>query len=276
MITISELYVYPIKSLGGISLTTAEVTDRGLKHDRRWMLVDENNRFLSQREYPVMALLRVEITDEGLRVSHKQINESIIVPFVPVNGQPCRVTVWDDTCGAVYVSDEADAWFNRMLSLNCRLVYMPEDSHRHTDTKYTSGEEITSFSDAYPLLLISKASLDDLNSRMAEPLPMERFRPNMVIDGTEPYLEDIMQGFEINGILFKGVKLCARCVMTTIDQQTAVKGKEPLKTLASYRLKNNKIMFGQNIIYIGRGIISVGDEANNIQFHTSERFMVSA
>jgi uncharacterized protein YcbX len=152
-----------------------------------------------------------------------------------------------------------DAWFTKQLGLSCRLVYMPESTHRFVDSRYAHHKEITSFSDGYPLLLIGQASLDDLNSRLPAPLPMNRFRPNIVFTGGTAFLEDSMKQFEINGIRFFGVKPCARCIITTIDQQTAEKAKEPLKTLSSYRMKNNKVYFGQNLLYEGTGVISIGD-----------------
>jgi len=260
MLSISALYIYPIKSLGGIPLDTATLTDRGFQHDRRWMLVDEDNCFLTQRELPTMSLLQVQLREDGLLIKHKHTGESIIVPFTPL-GAPCTVTVWDDTCEAQYVDKYADEWFSRMLSLPCRLVYMPESSLRKVDPDYAHGEEITSFSDGYPLLLIGQASLDDLNNRLSQKITMERFRPNIVFTGGAPYQEDEMVAFNIAGITFYGVKPCARCVIPTIDLGTGEKGKEPLKTLSGYRQRNNKIYFGQNLLFrnAGPAHISVGD-----------------
>lgn len=262
MHVVSELYIYPIKSLGGISLSSATLTDRGFEHDRRWMLVDEHHRFLSQRELPQMALLQVDLNGQGLLIRHgHQDQEPLQIPWEP-EGETCTVTVWDDTCLARWVSRQADEWFSRILSFPCRLVYMPDVSHRLVDERYAHRKEITSFADGYPLLLIGQASLDDLNRRLSSPLPMDRFRPNIVFRGGEPYQEDSMSHFEIAGISFFGVKLCARCVITTIDQLTAGKGKEPLKTLNSYRSRNNKIYFGQNLLFNGKGMISVNDPIN--------------
>jgi len=151
---------------------------------------------------------------------------------------------------------------------------MPDNTHRITDQRYTSENSITSFSDAYPFLLIGQSSLDDLNSRLAEPLPMNRFRPNIVFTGGEPYREDMMHTFTIGNITFYGVKLCARCVMTTINQDNGTTGKEPLKTLARYRFKNNKIMFGQNLAHKGLGEIRVGDELVVTKLNYDERFLI--
>ena len=261
MLTVSHLYIYPIKSLGGISLEKATLTDRGFQHDRRWMLVDAENRFLTQRELPKMALLQVQLNADTLSIHHRHTGDSIHIPFTPT-GAPCTVTVWDDTCEAQYVDKIADEWFSRMLSLPCRLVYMPESSQRKVDPNYAQGDEITSFSDGYPLLLVGQASLDDLNSRLSHPLPMERFRPNIVFTGGTPFQEDEMAAFNIAGITFYGVKPCARCVIPTIDLNTGEKGKEPLKTLSKYRQRDNKIFFGQNLLLdpaAKAGSISVGD-----------------
>jgi uncharacterized protein YcbX len=173
------------------------------------------------------------------------------------------------------VSEEFDEWFSEALNMQCRLVYMPDDSEREVDQRYAKPGMITSFADAYPFLLIGQSSLDDLNKRMAQPLPMNRFRPNIVFTGGDAYSEDLMNQITIAGLTFYGAKLCARCVLTTIDQQTAMKAKEPLKTLASYRMKNNKIMFGQNLVHENTGIISVGDELNVLSTHTEERFIIA-
>jgi uncharacterized protein YcbX len=261
MLTVSELYIYPIKSLGGIPLDSAALTDRGFAYDRRWMLVDTENRFLTQRELPKMSLLQVQLREDGLLIQHKLLGDSVQVPFKPA-GASCTVTVWDDICEAQYVDGTADAWFSRMLSLPCRLVYMPESSQRKVDLNYAQGDEITSFSDGYPLLLIGQASLDDLNSRLPQAIAMERFRPNIVFTGGTPYQEDEMTAFNIAGITFYGVKPCARCVIPTIDLSTGEKGKEPLKTLSGYRQRNKKIYFGQNLLFrnAGGAHISVGDE----------------
>ena len=275
MLQISELFIYPIKSLPGIAVQSARVTEKGLEHDRRWMLVDENNNFLSQREHAIMTQLQVNIESDGLKIINKKNQDSLYVPFKADNGKDMvDVTVWDDTCQAEYVNQEADQWFSAALEMKCRLVYMPDKSRRAVDQRYASEDAVTSFADAYPFLLIGQASLDDLNSRINETLPMDRFRPNIVFTGGEPYEEDLIADFTAGNINFSGVKLCARCVMTVINQDTGIKGKEPLKTLATYRLKNKKILFGQNLIHQGEGIISVGDELQVKSRQHEERFMV--
>lgn len=259
MLSVSELYIYPIKSLGGISLKSAALSDRGFEYDRRWMLVDKENHFLTQRVLPAMALLQVELTEKGLIIRHKTLPHSpLFIPFQP-EGDTAMVEVWEDRCRGQWVTLQADEWFSDMLQTSCRLIYMPDTTHRRVDGRYASNAEIVSFADGYPLLLIGQASLDDLNQRLSSPIPMNRFRPNMVFTGGTPYQEDEFKQFGLAGISFFGVKRCARCIMTTIDQDTIARSKEPLRTLNEYRKKNNKIYFGQNLLFQGTGVVSIGD-----------------
>ncbi|MES2648429.1 MAG: MOSC N-terminal beta barrel domain-containing protein [Bacteroidota bacterium] len=258
MLTISQLYTYPVKSMGGIDLTTARLTDRGFEYDRRWMLVDQNNRFISQRESPRLALLQPGILADGLSITHKINGDQLIIPFTP-KGENITAVIWDDICELQLVDPAADAWLSNILERSCRLVYMPDNCSRRVDDSYSFNGELTSLSDAYPLLMIGQSSLDDLNSRLDIPVPMNRFRPNIVFTGGEPYHEDDMSHFAINGINLYGVKPCARCPIPTIDQNTAIASKEPIKTLATYRARNNKVYFGQNLLFDGGGVIRVGD-----------------
>ena len=266
MYTISQLYIYPVKSLGGFEVQSAQLTDRGLQYDRRWMLVDSNNNFLTQRKHSIMSLLQVAIDKEKLIIYHKSdVTDTISIDLQPAPIATIKVIVWDDECQAQYVSEEADEWLSAKLKMPCRLVYMPESEKRKVDERYAHKDEVTSFSDGYPVLIIGQASLDDLNKRMPKPLPMDRFRPNIVFTGGLPYDEDTMEHILVNNIDLYGVKLCARCVLTTINQTTALKANEPLKTLASYRMKNNKIYFGQNILYKQTGNIKVGDVIETVK-----------
>lgn len=260
-LTLSEIHIYPIKSLGGISLSMAQTEQRGLQYDRRWMLVDQAGHFLTQRTHPNMALLQVSLKENGLEITHRtQLLSPLHIPFASTGTKHLQVVVWDDTCKALAVSKEVDQWFSEALQLSCRLVYMPGDSDRPVDTRYATHQEQVSFADAFPFLLIGQASLDDLNGRMKQPLPMNRFRPNLVFSGGEPFEEDSWKKFRVGEMVFYGVKPCARCILTTVDQVTAQKGKEPLATLATYRQKNNKIYFGQNLLQESAGILKVGDQ----------------
>jgi uncharacterized protein len=262
MFFVSDIYIYPIKSLGGFSVTNAMVTEKGLQYDRRWMLIDKDANFMTQRQSASMALLQTAIIPEGLYVYHKQHpDRNITIPFLtsPVNTR--QVKIWDDICEAWCYNDAViNSWFSEMIETECELVYMPDDTKRMVDTNYASNNETTSFSDGYPFLIIGQSSLDELNGKLAETLSIDRFRPNIVFANGEPHIEDSWQHIAINGIDFYGVKTCGRCVVTTIDQQTAIAGKEPLKTLAGYRTINQKIKFGMNLLHKGNGLISVGDE----------------
>lgn len=265
MLKLSEIWIYPVKSLGGISLQESKVTDRGLELDRRWLLVDDDNQFLSQRENPKLALFRPEVVGENLRITHKVFLESINVPLrADFNDETAKikVTVWEDTIDAFEVSPVISEWFTRLLEFSVRLVYMPEESKRKVDADYAiSGEEVTSFADAYPFLIIGQSSLDDLNERLEVKVPMNRFRPNFVFTNGAAFEEDFWREFTIGNLSFVGVKRCDRCVMTTVDQETGVvAGKGPLKTLAKYRNFGNKVLFGQNVIGLGLGTVTVGDE----------------
>ncbi|MGL6267297.1 MAG: MOSC domain-containing protein [Chitinophagaceae bacterium] len=265
MLQISNLFIYPIKSLGGIELQKAKLTDRGLEHDRRWLLVDDNNKFLTQRTFPEMSLLKTSIRENKLIVFIKDSEEdSLTLDLVPISGEKIQVDIWDDSCEAHQIDQKADKWFSQKLNRNVKLVYMPDSSRRQVDSAYALQNDITSFSDGYPILMIGQSSLDDLNIRLDEPVPMNRFRPNIVFTGGFPYQEDELKHFKINELAFFGVKPCGRCVMTTIDQDTAIVSKEPLKTLSTYRGSNNKVNFGQNILHTGFGSIQVGDEIQPI------------
>jgi uncharacterized protein YcbX len=264
---LSSLYVYPIKSLGGFAVDSAQVEERGLKLDRRWLLVDANNRFLTQRNHPRMALLQVSAVEGELIVGVKNTTEKISIPQKPETSGVIPVTIWDDTCDAVAVSAKVDEFFSDYLGQQCRLVYMPDSSIRPVDKRYDIADNYTSFSDGYPFLLIGQSSLDDLNGRLDEAVPMNRFRPNLVVSGADPYAEDTWHEIQVGETTFYGVKPCGRCVVTTTDQDTARTGKEPLRTLANYRKVGNKILFGQNLLFGRIGSeIRVGDAVQVLSY----------
>ncbi|GAB3008548.1 MOSC domain-containing protein [Niabella terrae] len=225
------------------------------------MLVDADHCFISQRQCPRMALLQTALEGADLLVYDKhRLADQIRLPLNPDMGRATiKVQLFEDSCQAVLVAEEADRWFSRKLERPCHLVYMPDSFQRKVDPEYARrSTDIAAFSDAFPLLLIGQASLDDLNSRLAAALPMDRFRPNIVFTGGRAFEEDSFAAFEINGIGMSSVKPCARCVITTIDQQTGHKAKEPLLTLSKYRRLGHKILFGQNLLYDKQGVIAVG------------------
>jgi uncharacterized protein len=259
MYRVSQLFVYPIKSLGGIQVASADVADRGFQYDRRWMLVDESMKFLTQRVHRQMALLDVTLSAGKVSVKHKVTGDLIEFGLEDNSHKLMNAQVWEDQVEVCGVNENVDQWFSDVLKIKCRLVYMPDKSKRYVDNNYALAEEITSLSDGYPFLIIGQAALDDLNSRLEEKISVSRFRPNIVFEGGNPFDEDNWKEFIINDIKFSPVKPCARCVITTINPETAVKSEEPLLTLSKYRKSNNKILFGQNLLHEGNGILSVGD-----------------
>ncbi|MFZ1720693.1 MAG: MOSC N-terminal beta barrel domain-containing protein [Candidatus Moraniibacteriota bacterium] len=256
---LSEIYIYPIKSLGGISVDSAIAEARGLKYDRRFLLVDENAMFMTQRDFPQLALLKLSFSENGFEVLNIKDNSHLILPFESDSNKNISVTIWNDVCKAVKLGKDFDDWFSNAVGKKCSLVYMPDDEKRIVEKKYINDEHIVSFADAYPFLIIGQSSLDDLNARLDIPIPMNRFRTNFVFTGGKPYEEDGWKDFKIGKAEFKAVKPCARCVITTTDQQTANRCDEPLKTLSTYRKLNNKVMFGMNVICEEPSIISVND-----------------
>jgi uncharacterized protein YcbX len=234
------------------------VDEFGLRYDRRFMVVDRSGEFLSQRDHPRLSLVVPSIGKDVLQVEAPGM-PGLKVPLPPVAAVTTQVTVWKDSCAANWLGKAPALWFSEFLAESCSLVYMPDETVRPADPAYDPLGSRVSFADAFPFLLISEESLADLNQRLAEPLPMNRFRPNLVVAGAEPFEEDRWTRIEVGGITFRIVKPCSRCVITTTDQDTAIRGKEPLRTLATYRSVRGKVMFGQNVVHEGRGRLSVGD-----------------
>jgi len=221
------------------------------------MLVDADNNFMTQRAFPKMATISVGLESSGLKIEAEG-HDVLRVPFDAVPHLPLEVNVWDRRCIAMRISDAADEWFSDVLGIKCHLDYMADDSKRlvHPDS-----DQIVSFADGYPFLLATEASLADLNSRLAHSISMNRFRPNLVIGGAEPFAEDDWKSVWVGEVNFQVAKPCARCVMTTVDQERGVKsGDEPLRTLATFRRNGNEVIFGQNLIAAGEGqTLKVGD-----------------
>jgi uncharacterized protein YcbX len=255
---LSGLNIYPIKSARGIALTESEVDEFGLRYDRRWMVVDQSGQFLSQRSHACLALVAPSIRDDTLRVDAPGMG-TLELPLEPSAAVETTVSVWDDTCRATWLGEKAAEWFSDFLGCACSLVHMAADVMRPADPVFAPEGSRVSFADGFPFLLISEESLADLNRRLAEPLPMNRFRPNLVVAGGEPYQEDGWERTEIGGIGLRVLKPCGRCLVTTTDQATGERGKEPLRTLATYRTRNGEVMFGQNAVHENTGHLRVGD-----------------
>jgi len=251
---LSALTIYPIKSCAGLALTQARVTLRGLEHDRRWLIVDTHGEFRTQRRLPHLALVQPRFDGNRLVLSTLEQSE-VELPLVPDSGKPEQVRVWRDTVEAWQVSDEADQWISRAVGEESRLVWMPESTFR----EIAPQRHPVSFADGFPLLAISEASLDDLNSRLPEPVPMLRFRPNVALAETQPFAEDVWRKVRIGDLSFFGGEPCGRCVLTTVDPASGtLAGPEPLKTLATYRKRQGEVLFGQNWIPVSEGWLEVG------------------
>jgi len=268
MTRLAALYVYPVKSLGGVQVESAAVDALGLVGDRRFLVVDETGRFLTQRTLPRMALIRTALTADTLQLTQEG-RGGVAVPLAPDPAAPLRtVSVWkSEGLQAEDAGDAAAAWLSDGLATRCRLVRIGRAFQRPILKASAAAGDTVSFADAYPFLILSEASLADLNDRLIErdeePLPMNRFRPNFVVSGCAPYEEDTWPRFRIGEVTFRAGGPCARCVMTTTDQETAERGKEPLRTLATYRRDAEDptdVNFGQNLIHETKsGVLRVGD-----------------
>jgi uncharacterized protein YcbX len=259
MPTLSAIHVYPIKSCGGLSVTAWEVDAFGLCFDRRWMLVTPRGEFLTQRELPALALVRVAIAPPHLHVTAPGVPD-LLTSLAPQGGRPVATEVWGDPLRSVAPDHKADEWFSEYLGYEVLMVYVPDTVVREVDRDYAPDGGRTGFADGFPFLLAGEASLADLNARLTTPLPMNRFRPNLVVSGCAPFAEDGWRRIAVGAIPMQVVKPCARCVVTTTDQATGRRGDEPLRTLATFRRQGNKVLFGQNLVHYGLGRLEVGDE----------------
>jgi hypothetical protein len=255
---VTALHLYPIKSCRGVALREAAVDARGIVGDRRCMVVDAGGRFLTQRERPRMALVAPAL--DGDRLTVRAPDMPTLAVALRDDGARRAVVIWDDRCEAVDQGDDAAAWLSDFLRTPCRLVRIADDFVRRVDPAYARPDDQVGFADGYPFLLAAEASLADLNARTATPLPMDRFRPNVVVDGRTPYEEDGWTRVRIGGVAFRVLKPCARCPITTVDQRTAARAREPLRALAAYRrVPGRGVMFGQNLAHDAPGTLRVGD-----------------
>jgi len=261
-ITVRALTIYPVKSLAGIALESATLESMGLQYDRRWMLVSPSGDFLSQRSVPKMALIQPKFIKQQLVLTTAQ-QADLVVPVADAQ-QTLQVTIWKDRVTAQCVGAVADQWLSSALGIPCHLVYIPDDEIRPCDPEFSQQGDRTGFADAFPLLLISTASLDNLNQhleqRLQQPVTMQRFRPNIVVEGCAAFAEDRWRDFTLGNIPMRGVKRCSRCILTTVDPKTGKRtGAEPLQTLMRYRKRGKNVYFGQNVIHDAIGNIRRGD-----------------
>lgn len=273
---LSGLYIYPIKSAAGLTLETATVEARGLGGDRRYMVTDPQGKFMTQRKHPRMALIQVDLiqansgqtlslTAPGMSSLDVAVSNEAVSNKAVSNEAEVEVEVWGDRTTAHPCGPAAATWLSDFLQTPCQLVYMPDHAQRPTAHGKLGADKLVSFADAYPFLLISEASLADLNSKLAQPVPMNRFRPNLVVKGCEAFAEDTWKRIRIGEIEFEVSKGCDRCSVPGVDQATGVQVREPMPTLAKYRLWDGKIWFGQNLIQRGLGQLCLGNRVEILE-----------
>ena len=258
MITVSSLIYYPIKACRGFEVHTASVVRMGLEHDRRMMVVTPDGEFLTQREYPRLALVTPKLGNGTLELCAPSYDS--IQLGIQTSGFPISVSVWSSRgVQAIDQGEEAAVWFSDWLGAEVRLVHIADGYIRKVNPAYAVNiDDHTGFADGYPILLTSEEGLQDLNSRLETPVPMNRFRPNLVVKGCEPFAEDTWNRIRVGDVELAVVKPCARCEVTTIDKNTLERSKEPLKTLGKYRKHKLGAIFGQNVIPLNEGTLQLG------------------
>ncbi|WP_367389191.1 MOSC domain-containing protein [Lewinella sp. LCG006] len=260
---IKELWVYPVKSLAGNAVASATLAARGFVDDRRWMLIDENGRFISQREHAHLARWHAHTEADDLLLEQLDTGQQLRISAARAEEGPLvQVQVWDDQFAARLVETLTQEELSTALGIPCRLVYMPDDANRPLDPRYAQGEEYISFADGYPYLVANQASLDALSAEVGEELSMQRFRPNIVLEGAPAFEEDEWQALQMGGETFRLPKPCARCVVITIDPATMAKNPRIFATLAQMHSQEKKVLFGMNACWEGKGVgeLVVGEE----------------
>ncbi|MEQ8516052.1 MAG: MOSC domain-containing protein [Chromatocurvus sp.] len=255
--TLSGLFIYPVKSCAGIALDAATLDRFGLAGDRRWLLVDADDRFLTQRTLPAMGQITVAVHSEGIELAGHGRHMRVRTPGgdAPLR----RVAVWGDHVHARDAGDAAAAWFSSVLHQPCRLVFMADDAQRLVDTDYAVNGETVSFADGFPLLLTSEASLASINASLDAFVSMRRFRPNLVVSGSAPFAEDRWRQLQIGAQRFTVAKPCARCAIPALDPDTGARHPTLNRVLAATRRIDGAILFGQNLLHCDSGTLRVGD-----------------
>jgi len=257
---ISELFLHPVKSAAAIQVEHLLYDQQGPIHDREWMLVNASGKFISQRTSPKMCFIQAKLEGHELLLDAPE-QETLRVAQMPnsINDKGRRVTVWKDEFNATDCGDQAAQWLTQLLGKECRLVQLSKHSQRLVDTNFAHAGQTVGFADGFPSLIVSQASLDQFNSHLASPVDMRRFRPNIVISGCQPYAEDDWRTIRINGIEFDLVKPCSRCIMPSINPDTADKEMQINEALLQTRRRGRDTYFGQNALHRGVGEIKVGD-----------------
>lgn len=256
--SVKEIYIYPIKSLAGISCQEALAEEMGFENDRRWMLIDADNQMITQREHRIMSQFYPQISGEKISITFKdQKHEFSIQEHLD---HSIEVNVWDDKSEVIEVNESTSKWFSEHLGFECKLVKIIKNGDRKHESSKLKETFNVSLADGYPYLMIGSQSLDFLNEKLTDKITVLRFRPNLVISTETPHEEDDFTTFKIGEVNFKNIKTCERCIMVNNDPENGKLKKEPLKTLSKYRVVNNSVLFGTNVVSLNSGIISVGDE----------------
>ncbi|MCL7972579.1 MAG: MOSC domain-containing protein [marine benthic group bacterium] len=264
---VTGLFVYPLKSARGLTLAEASLDSFGIEGDRRWCLLGTDGKVITQRDCQALATLRARPTGQGLELEAPGMG-ALSVRRPAEDRDLLPIGVWKDRTRGAPADPAADAWLEDFLGRPCRLLYMPREVHRQVSLDFGREGDRVSYADGYPLLLTSGASLTELNRRLDTAVPMDRFRANLVVDGDRPFEEDDWARIRVGEMEFRVVKPCARCVVTTVDQQTGERGPEPLRALASFRSDGGKVLFGQNLIHSGPGRLRIGDPVEVLERRT--------
>ncbi len=254
--TVTELYIYPIKSLAGVRVETALAQEMGFENDRRWMLIDDKNQFITQRKHPVLSQFYPKINDDKIEISYHYTKHKF--SLLERLNEPILSKVWDDESTVFEVSKATSEWFSDLLGFSCKLVKISNKGDRkHKSTKLNQSLNV-SLADGYPYLLLGTKSLDYLNEKLEEKITVQRFRPNIVISTELAHEEDSFNTFQIGDVKFKNLKPCGRCIIVNNNPITGIMSKEPLRTLSQYRKVDNTVLFGTNIFCLNEGEIKVG------------------
>ncbi len=263
---IKKLFVYPVKSFGGFSVSSHSIDARGFIFDRRWMLIDDDNLFITQRTVPELALFNASLEENRITISHKRFSEFHLELSLNEHTEiKTEAIIFGDKTEGYLLNDKINKELSGVLGMNVRIIFMGEDLIRVIDKRYANNDEIVSFADGFPFLLLGENSLIELNKRLKNKVGYNRFRPNIVFSGGEPFDEDEWKTIGVRDIQFRVVKPCSRCSIVTVEQNTAERDNEALKALSEFRQKNNKVYFGQNLVHNSGGLISVDDKIKIIE-----------
>jgi uncharacterized protein YcbX len=254
---VKELYIYPVKSLAGICVESAKAEEMGFENDRRWMLIDDQNQFITQRKHPNLSQFYPKLKEDKIAILYQDATHEFFIN--ETLEEPLLSNVWDDETKVFEVNKATSKWFSEVLGFECKLVKIANNGDRkHSSSKLNTTLNV-SLADGYPYLLIGSESLDFLNEKLEEKITISRFRPNIVISSSIAHEEDSFRNFQIRNVKFKNAKPCGRCIMINNNPKNGIVKKEPLNTLSTYRKADNSVLFGTNIMCLNEGEIKVGD-----------------